>query len=167
MLPYAPWQATWPSLADFQGSMPILWPLKLRESLPCKRSDGTCTGHIFPMPPAIGARWGTRAVSAKQSSQPGLLDKQEKKLKKDWAIVSKIFPNSTFEEYAYRWCIINTRSFYYELPGTKVQPAQEDRMVLCPFVDYFNHADHGCDVAFDETGFTVTSNRSYGSASLL
>ncbi len=85
-------------------------------------------------------------------------------MKKDWAIVSKTFPNSTLEKYTYHWLIINTRSFYYELLGAKIQPARKDRMVLCPFVDYFNHADHGCNVSFDQTGFTVTSDRDYGSA---
>ena len=83
---------------------------------------------------------------------------------KDWAVVSKKFPKSSFGKYTYYWLIVNTRSFYYELPGIKAQPARDDRMVLCPFVDYFNHADHGCDVAFDETGYTVTSNRDYSSA---
>ena len=167
MDPYATWRATWPSFADFQDSMPILWPLKLRESLPCKRSHESCKGKFFPLPPAIGSQWATTAKDPTRSSISGLLAKQEEKMKKDWAIISKLFPNSTFEIYAYTWLIINTRSFYYELADLNVQAAREDRMVLCPFIDYFNHADHGCDVAFDEGGFTVTSDRNYGSAALL
>ena len=102
-------------------------------------------------------------MRAIEPTQPDLLRKQEQKLKKDWSVISTIFPNSTFEAYAYNWLIVNTRSFYYELPSLKVQPAREDRMVLCPFADYFNHADRGCEVSFDESGYTVTSDRNYGS----
>lgn len=167
MLPYAPWKATWPSLADFQGSMPILWPLELRESLLCRRRDGTSTANFFPLPPAIGSRWATSTTGAGQPPNPSLLWKQGKRLERDWAIVSKILPESAhkrYAAYATMWLLVNTRSFYYELPDAKIQPAREDRMVLCPFVDYFNHADQGCDVSFNERGFTVTSGRSYGSA---
>ena len=159
--PYVPWQATWPSLKDFQGSMPILWPSKFRGSLSCKKGDGTIKATFCPLPPAIGVQRSTSAMKLFESS---LLVNQEKKLKKDWNVVSEIFPRSSFELYTYYWLIINTRSFYFELPGSKIQPAREDRMVLCPFIDYFNHADHGCEVSFDATGFTVTSDRIYGSA---
>lgn len=102
-----------------------------------------------------------------QSLGSGLLCKQDKKLKKDWAIVSKTLPKSAFEkyvEYVRAWLIVSTRCLYYELPRAKVQPAREDRIVLCPFVDYFNHSDQGCDVSFNATGFTVTSDKSYGNA---
>ncbi|MCJ1427429.1 hypothetical protein MMC29_005332 [Sticta canariensis] len=45
--------------------------------------------------------------------------------------------------------------------GTKFHQAREDRMALCPFVDYFNHQDHGCDVTFNAEGYTVTSDKAY------
>ena len=43
----------------------------------------------------------------------------------------------------YYWLIANTRTFYHELPGRKQKKkmAREDCMALCPFADYFNHAD--------------------------
>ena len=166
MLPYAPWRATWPSLPDFEDSMPILWPKILRGALHCKCDSEVCKGDFFPLPPAIGGQWATSATKATYCPESRLLHKQEQKLKKAWAIISRIFPNSSFETYAYNWLLVNTRSFYYELPGLKTQPAREDRMVLCPLVDYFNHADRGCAVTFDENGFTVTSDRSYGSAEI-
>lgn len=42
----------------------------------------------------------------------------------------------------YYWLLVNTRTFYHERPGMKkAKTAREDRMALCPFADYFNHAD--------------------------
>jgi hypothetical protein len=96
----------------------------------------------FLLPPAIGGRWRHIAEFFEPRKDAGLLAKQEQKLKADWKIVSKVFPNKTLEEYTYYWLIVNTRSFYFEVPGT-AEFAHEDRMVLCPFVDYFNHNDHG------------------------
>lgn len=81
-----------------------------------------------------------RVLRAKKRCRP--LSHTRTKAQKDWKVVSKAFPNKTLEEYTYYWLIVNTRSFYFEVPGT-VDFAHGDRMVLCPFVDYFNHNDHG------------------------
>ena len=69
--------------------------------------------------------------------------RQEKKLKADWNLVSKVFPKQNLAEYIYYWIIVNTRSFYFEVSGKEAPQNHDDRMVLCPFVDYFNHNDQG------------------------
>ena len=32
---------------------------------------------------------------------------------------------------------------------------------MCPFMDYFNHSDKGCDPKADEKGYSVTADRAY------
>ena len=145
---YAPWKASWPSLQDFQKSMPILWPAVMREPLENSghpiSSSGPRDEPLLLLPPAIGGR----RVDGRRHEfwTPGddaLLFRQEKKLEADWEIVSKLFPSQTLQEYTYYWLVVNTRSFYFELFGASIRQSKDDRMVLCPFVDYFNHNDHG------------------------
>lgn len=147
MLCYSPWKATWPSIQDFQESMPILWPELLRGPL---HSLGHTTFNIdtgqpsFLLPPAVGGKWTNLIECSDNRREAGLLDRQEKKLKADWEIVSKLFPNQTLPEYVYYWLIVHTRSLYYVNALRGGPPEKhDDRMVLCPFVDYFNHQDHG------------------------
>lgn len=55
------------------------------------------------------------------------------------------------ELFTYYWLIVNTRTFYWDYstistkrkgkPGKKL--VGDDCMTLCPFADYFNHADGG------------------------
>lgn len=141
---YGLWKATWPSVQEFEESMPILWPVHLRKPLDCNGEPTNAMEEkpAFLLPPAIGGRWRHILEFFMPREDEGLLAKQEKRMKADWKIVSKIFPNKTLEEYTYYWLVVNTRSFYFEVPGT-TKFAHEDRMVLCPFVDYFNHSDHG------------------------
>lgn len=51
----------------------------------------------------------------------------------------------SWDDYVYRWFIVNTRSFYYVRPGTKKEDIlpPNDCMALCPFIDYPNHANDG------------------------
>lgn len=65
------------------------------------------------------------------------------KLQEDWKIVVQVVPEASFSTYIYHWLVVNSRSFYYEIPGFDVPASVDDRMVMCPFVDYFNHQDHG------------------------
>ena len=147
-LRYSPWRNTWPSMQDFQGSMPLLWPSCMREAFD---NDGNPYGTIerregsaFILPPAIAGRWAhSQLHDFWKTRDTAPLYQQEKKLKADWDIVSKVFPNHMLPEYTYYWLIVNTRSFYFEVSGSKPAKNHDDRMVLCPFVDYFNHNDHG------------------------
>ncbi|KAL9120407.1 MAG: hypothetical protein Q9187_003030 [Circinaria calcarea] len=161
---YTEWCNTWPSLADFKQSMPILWPKNLpplqkqpKSSLPVFRS-------FIPLPPAVSGEWKFSNCGRSKSrygNSKGLLQKQQERLTRDWNVVSRVYPNARYEKYTYNWLIVNTRSFYYDLLELKRVVPREDCMVLCPLVDYFNHADHGCEVTFNENGFTVTSDRDY------
>ena len=143
---YTLWRNTWPSPADFRHSMPIMWPKNLpswvkqfKSSLPVFRS-------FVPLPPGVNGGWKfskCRRSRRRGENNQGLLQKQEEKLKKDWSVVSKVFSDASYDKYTYNWLIVNTRSFYYDLLKMDKTLPREDRMVLCPFVDYFNHADHG------------------------
>ena len=101
-------------------------------------------GSAFILPPAIAGRWAHNQLHELwKTRDTALIYQQEKKLKADWDIVSKVFPNRLLSEYTYYWLIVNTRSFYFEVSGKEAAQDHDDRMVLCPFVDYFNHDDHG------------------------
>ncbi|KAI9879918.1 MAG: hypothetical protein M1830_006585 [Pleopsidium flavum] len=162
---YAPWMATWPSPKDFAGSMPIMWSRSVTKTLSRNEYDTETlpsTLGVRPLPPAIGGHWSTIHLwDTLHQSNPGLLTKQEEKFKKDWTRVSSVISGADRGRYMYYWLIVNTRTFYYELPGKKRKMARDDCMALCPFADYFNHKDEGCDVAFVENGFVITSDRDY------
>lgn len=123
--------------------MPILWPSNCKTCNLHPSSGKVVTDQVWALPPAIGGRWGSPRMMWRTDNSSGLLCQQERKLQEDWVIASKVFPVESLEKYRYYWLLVNTRSFYYDLSGPKYHQAREDRMVLCPFVDYFNHADHG------------------------
>ena len=61
----------------------------------------------------------------------------------DWESVSKSNAESTFTDYVYHWLVVNTRCCYYEVAGADKFSSIDDRIVLCPFIDCFNHRDSG------------------------
>ncbi len=145
---YSPWKKSWPSMQDFQESMPILWPSFMRAPLDNGGNPHHTTERpedsIFILPPAIAGRWAhpqMREFFNIRDTSP--MYRQEQKLNGDWEIVSKAFPDKTLQAYTYYWLIVNTRSFYFEVSSREVVQNHDDCMVLCPFVDYFNHNDHG------------------------
>lgn len=121
---YSHWKKVWPSMQDLQGSMPILWPSFMREPLdrrgdPCYM-NGPREDLIFIFPPAIAGRWAQYQMHEfwnVRDTAP--VYQQEKKLKADWNIVSRVFPDKTLPVYTYYWLIVNTRSFYFEIPNTR------------------------------------------------
>ena len=140
------WRATWPTEADFANSMPILLPERLRHPFSLKGNE--IESPIPLLPPAICGAWimaGGKMMSS--AFQTSLVAKQETKMKRDWNDVRDIFPNTNFEAFQYNWLIVNTRSFYYDLPLRYKPKSNDDRMILCPFVDYFNHADDGVRIS--------------------
>lgn len=154
-----PWKASWPSMQDFESSSPLLWPRAVREGFPSTAENSSC----FSLPPAVGGRWSHPKMQSFLGGQgSSLLDKQEERLNAAWAIVSELFPEANFEEYRYYWLIVNSRSFYWEFPGEKLPETHDDRMVLVPWADYFNHSDHGCNVSYDQEDYSITSDRDYG-----
>ena len=163
---YEPWKATWPSFQNFEETMPILWPSSVRRQIETDIASPFVAGlneqpaHLLPR--AIGGNWAdSRGRKSRTSRDEGILYRQEQKLKADWDIVSKRFPGGRKRrDFFYYWLVVNTRSFYFESSDVPLPP-KDDRMVLCPFVDYFNHGNHGCKVAFNKQGYTVTSDRRY------
>jgi hypothetical protein len=99
-----------------------------------------------------------------QSQLPGpakkLLSKQQAKFARDWASVSAAFPELKEDAYTHGWLLANTRTFYF-LNAALRRRKKEDRMVLQPVADLFNHTDAGCDVNFDTKSFTVRADRAY------
>ena len=169
---YRSWMETWPRSEGF-SSFPMCW-------------DDRCRSSGFLPPGMIGRCWRSRE---EESEGEELLCVQEKKFKRDWEVVSRIFPRRKVEEYRYGWLLVNTRSLYCDGLGGKKFSSREERMVLCPFVDLFNHDDHGvsrffrwdwgrrvfkwakiqCAVRFDKSGwgYRVLSDRVYGMKAFL
>ncbi|PSN70339.1 SET domain-containing protein [Corynespora cassiicola Philippines] len=134
------WQAVWPSQEDFQTILPIYWPKKLQDLLPRAALD--------------------------------LLTAQQTKLDKDFASITSQFPTITRTLFTYTWLIVNTRTFYWDykdLPGSsnKRLPKKRDYLTaddcyaMCPFMDYFNHSDRGCDPKANARGYSVSADRDY------
>ena len=144
----------------FESCMPLVWPLNVRKNihLDQKAHESTC----FPLPPAIGGQWAHPQMrDACNSRKTSLLFKQQEKLDSDWAAVSKAFPEASFKDYMYYWLVVNSRGFYWEFPGEVLPENHLDRLVLAPWIDLFNHSDHGCNVSFDEAGYVITSDKAY------
>ncbi|KAL8994906.1 MAG: hypothetical protein Q9169_005242 [Polycauliona sp. 2 TL-2023] len=161
---YAPWAATWPSLADFRDAMPICWRQRDMTSLTEDLLDETTSHHHDDLlSPAAIDQPSTNALDEWLRVNPhmGLIQKQRKKLKADWKIVGKALPSMSFEKYVHYWLLVNTRTFYFEMPNVKNHPSRNDRIVMCPFIDLFNHNDSGCNVHYAPTGYTVTTDKVY------
>ncbi|KAF2197678.1 SET domain-containing protein [Delitschia confertaspora ATCC 74209] len=135
---FQPWQDVWPTKAEFNEIMPLNWEKSLQELLPEPAKD--------------------------------LLNAQCKKLEKDWSdLQSHLGSKVTKSLFTYAWLIVNTRCFYWDypnlpasrLPKKRGHLTADDCYGLCPFMDYFNHADEGCDPDHDAKGYFVTANRDY------
>ncbi|KAE9372392.1 SET domain-containing protein [Stipitochalara longipes BDJ] len=107
--------------------------------------------------------WHLTLQSLLPATAAKLLANQQRKLKLDWAAVSKAFPNIKYEDYIYRWLIINTRTFYFLSPlpaHQKLHPSnRDDCMAQSPFADYFNHTSSpsACSASFSPSGYTIST----------
>ncbi|RLM01738.1 hypothetical protein CFD26_103576 [Aspergillus turcosus] len=139
---YELWRQTWPTRQDFEDSMPLLWPQSLRGSNPCYDDGGS---QMNLLPPSISGAWNTlrkrKNEHEYETSHQNLLAQQEQRLHKAWSSVVSAFPDVDWEIYSYNWLIVNTRSFYFLMPGQKPPEDRNDAMALLPFADYFNHSD--------------------------
>lgn len=136
---YQVWQGAWPTKMDFQSTMPLYFSKELRSLLP----------------PAATT----------------LLNNQLSKFDKDWSTLQPHLPSITKDLYTYTWLIVNTRTFYWEypdlanshprLPKKRNRLTADDCYAMCPFMDYFNHSDIGCDPQADKMGYSVTADREY------
>jgi hypothetical protein len=100
-----------------------------------------------------------------------LLTNQRTKLEKDWNDLHMHIPSISKDLFMYTWLIVNTRTFYWEypdlpnshprLPKKRKQLTADDCYAMCPFMDYFNHSDKGCNPESDSKGYSVTADREY------
>ncbi|KAL4906894.1 hypothetical protein BDW74DRAFT_176495 [Aspergillus multicolor] len=147
--PYQLWKKTWPTWKDFRDCMPILWPEPLRNALP----------------PSISGRWKkvrkSKLEFEYESSHQNALAQQKQRLRKAWEIVAAVFPETDWEAFSYYWLIVNTRSFFYLMPGQEPPEDRNDAMALLPFADYFNHSDVACNVKFDGKEYVFRAAKAY------
>ena len=133
---YDLWRKTWPSRRDFEDSMPILWPEHLRLN---------SQQHSQLLPPSISGSWDSfrkrKSEYPYDSFHQDLLAQQEGRLRTAWERVVAVFPETDWEAFSYHWLIVNTRSFFYLMPGEEQPEDRNDAMALLPFADYFNHSD--------------------------
>ncbi|KAF2648297.1 SET domain-containing protein [Lophiostoma macrostomum CBS 122681] len=133
------WQDVWPSKQDFETTMPIHWSKEARECLP---------------------------VTSKV-----LLKAQRTKLNSDFDTIRPMYPSMSKPLFTYTWMIVNTRTFYWDypdlstahpsLPKKRAKLTADDCYAMCPFMDYFNHSDVGCDPPHDKHGYSITADRDY------
>ncbi|KAE8379225.1 SET domain-containing protein [Aspergillus bertholletiae] len=143
------WRKTWPSRQDFEESMPVLWSESLRNYLP----------------PSISSHWRSikcgRDRLQYETSHQNLLAQQEQRLRSAWDIVVSVFPVTDWETFSYHWLIVNTRSFFYLMPGQEPPEDRNDAMALLPLADYFNHSDVACNVKFDGEKYVFRATKHY------
>ncbi|KAF2820058.1 SET domain-containing protein [Ophiobolus disseminans] len=136
---YKIWQDVWPTQSDFQSTMPLYYAQELQNLLPHAATT--------------------------------LLNNQSAKLEKDWEDLRRHIPSISKELFMYTWLIVNTRTFYWtypdlpnshpRLPKKRKQLTADDCYAMCPFMDYFNHSDVGCDPQSDSKGYSVAADRDY------
>ncbi|PYI07124.1 SET domain-containing protein [Aspergillus sclerotiicarbonarius CBS 121057] len=149
-----PWRNTWPTISDFASSMPLLWPSSFVSLLPPSISSLWSTISIPPSPPKETQQHDT-------TSHQHLLSQQEARLRRDWEIVERVLPGMDWEKFKYHWIIVNTRSFFYLLPGKDMPEDRYDAMALVPVADYFNHSDEACNVKFDGERYVFRAAKDY------
>ena len=137
---YKPWMGSWPSIADFQAVVPMLWSAEVWDALTAK-SDPHSTS--IRLPPPVSGEWKHHEFHLPHSHSTPLLAKQRAKYLADVRSVSEAFPHADLSKYRYYWSVVNTRNFYYEFYDQEPPKERDDRMVMVPFMDYFNHNDHG------------------------
>jgi hypothetical protein len=71
-----------------------------------------------------------------------LVQNQTKKLDDDFKVAAKSFPQVSYDNFRYFWLVVNTRSFYYDEPGTRWRN-RDDKMCLTAVADLFNHLETG------------------------
>uniref|UniRef100_A0A093XW75 Ribosomal N-lysine methyltransferase set11 n=1 Tax=Talaromyces marneffei PM1 TaxID=1077442 RepID=A0A093XW75_TALMA len=171
---YDLWKATWPTLPDFEEGMPILWSKELGGSgLKTPISTIATTSHqhdLSPitLPPSVSGLWNTfhkKPLAEEYTTKhQNLLAQQEARLREAWRDVIAVFPDTDWEKFSYHWLIVNTRSFYYLMPGQDPPEDTNDAMAMVPFADYFNHTDDAeCEVHFDGKSYTFRATRLYNS----
>lgn len=145
-----PWRSVWPDWEEFESSMPVFWPARLRRSNTSvtgeERNGDRLSGGPSFLPPSISGLWNSFEKLAGSEHEyetryQNLLAQQEKRLQEAWKHVLSVFPETDWRAFAYNWAIINSRSFYYVSPGKNEPEDWNDAIGMVPYADYFNHVD--------------------------
>ncbi|OJJ50617.1 hypothetical protein ASPZODRAFT_11482 [Penicilliopsis zonata CBS 506.65] len=152
------WYTVWPSRDEFEECMPILWT----DSSQSKSSLQSI------LPPSVSGRWNSLRKKRGWDTHPyetryqNLLGQQEERLERCWKVIGSVFPEADWDAFSYYWLIVNTRSFYYVMPGMNPPEDWNDALALVPFADYFNHDDDAdCEVLFDGKQYTFKAMRRF------
>ncbi|KAK8104002.1 Ribosomal lysine N-methyltransferase s.t1.c11 [Apiospora kogelbergensis] len=164
---YAAWNAVCPTPADF-ASMPLYWPPGLQALLP-----GPARGLLARQRAKVERDWAAASKLFLSSSTTSTTSpdasiggddsdgrNQEQSIKEGAVEEDETMAKQRF---VHAWLLVNTRTFYHESPRLR-RRAKEDRMVLQPVADLFNHAGSRtgwCHVAFDAASFIVRADRRY------
>ena len=118
--------------------------------------------------------WDHRLQSHLPEGARALLEKQQSKFDRDWAVCQSVLPDARIDDFRYHWLVVNTRCFFWEHAKPKpirsrkrarhVSRSGDDCMALTPFADYFNHSDGGCTFDSTRTGCFITADRDYAEA---
>lgn len=88
-------------------------------------------------------------------------ERQKADYERDWDAAKTLCEQRGWDQanFRYYWCIVNSRSFHW-----KPSAGRAGSMVLCPFVDYMNHAPSGStvNVMQNSKGYEVVAERDYG-----
>ncbi|KAF2440793.1 SET domain-containing protein [Karstenula rhodostoma CBS 690.94] len=156
---HRPWQDVWPSQDEFKDILPLHWSKQLQDLLP-----HAATGNESLI---------ARCALTSDTRDGNLLTQctQRSNLERDHLSIHAIRPSISRDLFTYVWLIVNTRTFYWEypdlpnahprLPKKRLQLTADDCYAMCPFMDYFNHSDKGCDPKADAKGYSVTADRTY------
>ena len=93
----------------------------------------------FTLPRHVAVQW-TMPRLCNADSENSI---EKSRFQKDLEIVQQVLPSISLKLYRYCWLIVNTRSFFYEVPRLKGKRSRRDCLAMCPFADLFNHADEG------------------------
>ncbi|KAK6820692.1 hypothetical protein PG987_015092 [Apiospora arundinis] len=149
-------------------------PKSLSRRLPGTSRSTACWPPTWPWTPPTPTRPGMPSVSFFFFFFPPSLDvvdvyeeeavNGDKKTEKTKTKTTEEEEQETAKQkFVHAWLLVNTRTFYHESPRLR-RRAKEDRMVLQPVADLFNHAGSRtgwCHVAFDAASFTVRADRRY------
>jgi hypothetical protein len=143
-------------MQDFEDILPLVWPEYLN---PRDKPEET------PLPPALSGVWDSlyRApiYPSPETDGRNLLARQDQRLRDAYATVSTVFPDTEKEDFIYYWIVVNTRGASYLPAGYPLPEDQSDATALCPFADYFNHSDDGCEVIYDSERYIFKTTRPY------
>ncbi|EEP75633.1 predicted protein [Uncinocarpus reesii 1704] len=170
---YALWQATWPTMQDFEASMPLLWPeyvIGTKSKQPHENGeDAPQKGFCSLLPPSVSGYWNSipsshQVPSDYSPTQQRLFHDQYDRFQRALKHVKLVYPCIDLKAFTYYWLAAHTRCFFYVAKNAAVPEDRNEAMALCPFADYFNHScdDPGCEATFDEDGYSFTTTKSYG-----